>query len=114
MTGKHGAVLGADLGALWHAGKHDLHLVAVDYGTAWSDIPVSISGFCRRGNGIGSDPGASLDNMLDRVNKMLLDTQTAVTAVGAALVWVADEYAATDASCRDAFNAKKKSLQEDD
>jgi hypothetical protein len=112
VGGKTGDALGADLGRIWHAGKHDLPAVADDYGTAWGHVPYSVSSTCRRGNGLGSNPGASLDSMFDRVNKFLKDTETALDEVGEALVWVADEYAKTDASCQAAFNAKKQSLED--
>ncbi len=114
MTGKTGEILGADLGKLWHAGKHDLPLVADDYRSAWFKTPSSVSSLCSRGGGLGSNPGAHLDSVIDRVNKFLKDTETALNEVGEALVWVADEYAATDASCQSAFNAKKKAMEAGD
>lgn len=110
--GKTGDALGADLGQLWFAGHHDLPLVADDYGTAKTKTPDSVESACTRGSGLGSNPGSHLDAMLSRVNKFLKDTETALDEVGQALVWVADTYAATDASCQAEFERKKNALQE--
>ncbi|GAB3775483.1 hypothetical protein FB382_004147 [Nocardioides ginsengisegetis] len=111
MAGKHGQELGADLGALWYAGNHDLPQVADDYWVAWAATPSSTSGSCRRGGGLGVDPGASIDAFEDRINKMLLDTNIALTEVGKALCWVADEYRRTDESCEAEFNRRRAALQ---
>lgn len=108
MTGKHGDALGADLGALWYAGKHDLPDMAADYHEAWTKTPYAVSGITGRGGGLGSDPGAQLDLMCDRVNKFLSDTETVCTDVGTALVWIADNYAATDQTCVTNFEKTKK------
>lgn len=111
MTGKKGDSLGADLGVLWYAGKHDLPAAADDYWDAYTNVPALTSPTCARGGGLGVDPGAAIDEFASRVSKALLDTRTALAAVGDALVWVADTYAATDTSCQSAFNRKKGALE---
>ena len=112
MTGKSGDALGADLGSLWYAGKHDLPTMANDYRYAWDETPYSISGLTGRGGGLGVDPGGQLDAMCDRVNKFLLDSESVLDHVGQALVWVANHYAATDASCAAAYNKTKDYLEQ--
>lgn len=112
MTGKRGYVLGSHLGTLWRSGRDDLPRVADDYRAARRLTPSSVSSLCARGGGLGHDPSAELDAMIDRVNGFLRDTEQALNEVAEALIWVADEYAATDASCQEQFLAKKKSLQE--
>lgn len=107
MTGKTGYELGVELGRLWNAGKHDLPKVADDYWSACTSVPTYNAPACSRGGGLGSDPGSSIDDYAGRVYKMLLETRTSVSAVADALVWIADEYAKTDESCRQAFNATK-------
>lgn len=110
MPGKSGAELGADLGALWHAGKHTLPQVADDYWDAATNIPTLTAPITARGGGLGQDPGGAIDGYAGRVYRMLLDTRLALSEVAEALVWVADEYAATDASCRAEFERKKGAL----
>jgi hypothetical protein len=112
MTGKRGDALGADLGALWYAGKHDLPDMAADYQTAWVNTPSGVSGSTSRGGGLGYDPGAQIDEMCDRVNKLLLDTKAVLVDVGEALVWVADQYAATDSSCKASYQSMQNYLEE--
>ena len=112
MSGKRGDALGADLGALWYAGKHDLPDMAADYLIAWSNTVSVVSSRTRRGGGIGFDPGSELDAMCERVNKFLLDTRSALLGVGEALVWVADEYAATDENCRATYRSMQAYLEE--
>lgn len=112
MTGKRGDALGADLGALWYAGKHDLPDMAEDYSTAWVNTPSGTRGSTTRGGGLGFDPGSQLDEMCERVNKFLLDTKAVLTDVGEALVWVADEYAATDDTCKASYKSMQNYLEE--
>jgi hypothetical protein len=108
---KQGDELGADLGELWYAGNHDLPLVASDYTAAQIGVPLSTAPMTSRGGGLGVDPGGLIDSYASYVHKMLADTHDAVSDVATALVWIADEYAATDASCKQAFDAKKAYLE---
>lgn len=112
MTGKTGDELGVELGRLWYAGKHDLPEVAGDYEDAGKNIPSSVSEPCNRGGGLGSSPGSSLDSFTELVRKMLNDTGSSVTHAGAALVWIADNYAATDQTCKSSFDSTKSELQQ--
>lgn len=112
MTGKSGDELGVELGRLWNAGRHDLPKVAEDYWEACTNVPSLVSAQCERGGGLGADPGASIDAFGQRVYKMLLDTRTSVSLVGDALVWIADEYAATDQSCQASFAQTKTEVDQ--
>ncbi|NHC23590.1 hypothetical protein G6553_10460 [Nocardioides sp. IC4_145] len=111
MTGKRGDELGVELGRLWYAGTHDLPAVAEDYWTACTNVPSLVSAQCARGGGLGADPGASIDDYSSRIYQMLLGTRTSVALVGEALVWIADEYAKTDASCRASFESTKTEME---
>jgi len=75
-------------------------------------VPGASSQLCARGGGLGVDPGGEIDAYLSRVNRMLLETRTSLALVGEALVWVANEYANTDASCQQEFNRKREALDE--
>lgn len=112
MAGKHGDALGVDLGTLWYAGQHDLPNMAADYADAWAHAPYAVSASTRRGGGLGTDPGGQLDLMCDRVNKFLKDSENVCTDVGAALVWIADNYAATDDTCKRNYEKTKDHLEE--
>lgn len=110
MAGKTGDTLGVDLARVRYAGSHDLPAVSDDYLTAYGKVPVSVAWRCAR-TGLGQDPSAALDGVIDRVNKFLLDTRTALDDTGEALVWIADEYATTDSTCQAAFNAERQDLE---
>lgn len=112
--GKTGNELGADLAAIWHAGARDLPLAADDYQAAWVHTPSSLSGLMGRGGGLGHNPGVAFDSFCDQVNKMLIDTRRVLLDLGTALVWIADEYVATDQSARQAFEDRKTYLLSQD
>ena len=105
-----GEDLGVELGKVYHAGNTLLPKVAGDVYDAWLNTPAAISGDTRRGGGIGKDPGAVLDTMLEHINTMTYTTQQVLHDVGAALVVTANDFATTDSNVHKAFTDEKKAL----
>jgi len=110
--GLHGKELGAELGNIYKMGKEVLPGVADDYGKAWANTPVVVSVTTRRGGGLGDDPGAKMDALLDKLNKATRDTEDALRDVAQALVWTADDYKFTDDAARQEFERKKRQVDQ--
>ena len=105
--------LGADLFDLWNAGKHMLPAAAESVQGAWNTTPASIKSYCTRSGPIGlvpDGPGQAIDNVLEYLNRALSDSAQNLRLTGDALVWLANQYAATDADAKAEFDRKKRDL----
>lgn len=102
--------IGIEIGRVWKAGKYLLPQAADDVHTAWLYTPTSASAHSARGAGLGKDPGAKLNEMLNLMNRALSDTEDALRDVGQALVWTAEDFEFRDQEAKQAFENEKKKI----
>lgn len=110
---KHGTALGADLYQLWDAGTNMLPDAASEYDAAWESVPWNIDAQCTRTGVIGiypDGPAASVDMLISALNDALSTTARNLRDTGDALVWLANQYAKTDADAKAEFDRKKKDM----
>lgn len=111
--GSNSAALGADLYDLWNAGTNTLPDAAKQYDAAWEKVPYNINSECMRSGPIGivpDGPAPAINSLISALNDALSQTSSNLKATGEALVWLANEYAKTDAAAKAEFDRKKKDM----
>jgi hypothetical protein len=110
-----GHQLGVDLAELWDAGQNQLPQVAGEFTKAVNALPTSITGIMYRSGGLGAGDysyGASTawGTLASTLSGHLSTTSDNLMDTGAALVYAANHYAATDAEARAEFERRKREM----
>lgn len=104
----NGEALGVELGTIYEYGRVTLPQLSTEYDQAWMFTPTAVGAITARGGGLGMDPGAKFDSLLDVLNKATAQTRDVLTEVAQRLVWAADDYHGADSAAERVFNAQKR------